>query len=106
MQLSGHLVGPSSCAILVAANLLLPIYMSKDKTFSRWELLRAAAYALVLFGINAYVCRDLFTNTTAYMNSMHGFWIALAKRIGSNWWYSNWWPYWDCGLLFEFSYTQ
>jgi hypothetical protein len=78
--------------------------MSTDKSFSRWELLCAATYALALLWINAYVCRDLWINPTARMNSMHGFWIALAKRAGSSWFYPTWWPYWDCGIPFEFTY--
>src|SRR5438874_6667663 len=79
--------------------------MSLDERFSRWELVRAAAYAVILFWINAYVCRDLLIHPTAYMNSMHGFWIALAKRAGTSWFYPAWWPYWDCGIPFEFAYA-
>ena len=45
----------------------------------RRELLHAAAYTAALLWINAYICRGLFSASTAYMNSMHGFWIALAK---------------------------
>lgn len=83
----------------------LPICMSLDKRFSRRELLCGAAYALILFWINAYVCRDLLTHPLSFMNSMHGFWIALAKRAGSSWFYPSWWPYWDCGIPFEFTYA-
>ena len=83
----------------------LPISMSTEKSFSRWELLCAAVYSVALFSLNFYVCRDLFRTPTAYMNSMHGFWIALAKRAGNSWWYPNWWPYWDSGIPFEFAYT-
>ncbi|HTC86806.1 MAG TPA: hypothetical protein VK686_00840 [Bryobacteraceae bacterium] len=71
----------------------------------RREWLSALAYALALLWINTYVCRDLFRNPTAYMNSMHGFWIALAKHAGSNWLQLNWWPYWGCGLPFQFTYA-
>jgi hypothetical protein len=71
----------------------------------RREWLTALAFALVLLWINAYICRDLFRNPTAYMNSMHGFWIALAKHAGNSWFKANWWPYWDCGIPFEAAYA-
>lgn len=71
----------------------------------RREWLSALAYAVALLWINAYICRDLFRNPTAHMNSMHGFWIALAKHAGNNWLQLNWWPYWDCGLPFQFTYA-
>jgi len=76
-----------------------------EKPFGRRELLRAAAYGLVLVWLNAYVCRELFLVQTAWMNSMHGFWIALAERAGDSWFHATWWPYWDCGIPFEFTYA-
>jgi hypothetical protein len=54
------------------------------------EWLQALAAALVLITINAYICRDLFRNQTAFMNSMHGFWIALARRSGQSWFQPVW----------------
>ena len=39
------------------------------------------------------------------MNSMHGFWIALAKLGGDSWFHPSWWPYWDAGIPFEFTYA-
>ena len=36
---------------------------------------------------------------------MHGFWIALAKRGSAGWLHSSWWPFWDCGIPFEFTYA-
>jgi len=71
----------------------------------RWEWLGALACALALVSINAYIYRDLFRNQTAFMNSMHGFWIALARRGGQSWFQPGWWPYWDCGMPFEFAYA-
>jgi hypothetical protein len=68
------------------------------------ELLRAACYAAVLFWINLYIARDFFSAHTAFMNSMQGFWIAMAKRGGSGWFWPAWWPYWDCGIPFEAAY--
>jgi len=39
------------------------------------------------------------------MNSMHGFWVALAEHAGGSWWRPQWWPYWDNGIPFEFTYA-
>ncbi|PWT99149.1 MAG: hypothetical protein C5B51_27780 [Terriglobia bacterium] len=61
--------------------------------------------AVALVWINAYICRDLWSHPTAYMNSMHGFWIALASRAGDSWFHPVWWPYWDMGIPFEFTYA-
>ena len=69
------------------------------------ELLFAVASCVVLLWINVYVCRELFSTPTAYMNSMHGFWIALAKGAGNSWFHPTWWPYWDCGIPFEWTYA-
>ena len=73
--------------------------------FSRSELLQAAFFALALLWVNAYICRELFFVQTAYMNSMHGFWIAIAKRADGSWFHPAWWPYWDAGIPFEFTYA-
>jgi hypothetical protein len=78
--------------------------MDLQKPMGRGELLSAVVYSLVLLCLNAYVCRELFVNQTAWMNSMHGFWIALAERAGDSWFHPTWWPYWDCGIPFEATY--
>jgi hypothetical protein len=72
---------------------------------TRREGFQAVPFGLALVWINAYICRELFWQPTAYMNSMHGFWIALAKRAGDSWFQPTWWPYWDCGIPFEFTYA-
>ncbi|HKE28401.1 MAG TPA: hypothetical protein VKB88_38895 [Bryobacteraceae bacterium] len=69
------------------------------------ELVRAFACAAVLLWVNLYIARDFFSAHTAYMNSMHGFWAAMAKRAGAGWWRPMWWPYWDCGIPFEAAYA-
>ncbi len=76
---------------------------------SQWRLARRGL-PLVLLAIvvwlNAYIARGFFAvETTARMNSMHGFWTALARWAGSAWWTPNWWPYWDGGLPFEYTYA-
>lgn len=65
----------------------------------------AMVYAGALLWINLYICRDLFRTPTGFMNSMQGFWIGLAKHAGHSWFQVNWWPYWDCGMPFEFAYA-
>ncbi len=76
-----------------------------DKRFTRLEVFSAAIYAVIVVWINAYICRGLFTSQTAYMNSMHGFWAALSKHAADGLLRSNWWPFWDCGIPFEFTYA-
>jgi hypothetical protein len=77
----------------------------KSLPLKRSEALRAAAYAAILLWVNLYIARDFFSGHTAYMNSMHGFWIALAQRGGGAWFHPSWWPYWDCGIPFEAAYA-
>ena len=77
---------------------------AKPIRITRGELPRAAAYIVILLWINLYIARDFFSGHTAYMNSMHGFWIALAQR-GSGWFHPAWWPFWDCGIPFEAAYA-
>jgi hypothetical protein len=78
---------------------------AKPLPLKRSEALRAAAYAAILLWINLYIARDFFSGHTAYMNSMHGFWIALTQRGGAAWFHPSWWPYWDCGIPFEAAYA-
>jgi hypothetical protein len=68
-------------------------------------MLRAGAYAAILLWVNLYIARDFFSGHTAYMNSMHGFWIAMAKRGWGAWLHPVWWPYWDCGIPYEAAYA-
>jgi hypothetical protein len=49
--------------------------------------------------------REMFVRYTPYMNSMHGFWIAMARLGGTSWFHSEWWRYWDCGVPLEFVYS-
>src|SRR4051794_4833259 len=64
---------------------------------------------LLLCGViwlNAYIARDLFTaEATAKTNSMQGFWAAMARWADSAWWKPTWWPYWDAGMPFEYTYA-
>ena len=74
-----------------------------EKT-ARREALFAGLYALILFWINTYIARDLFYGTSAHMGSMHGFWTAIAARAGGSWFHSSWWPFWEMGIPFEYTY--
>src|SRR5258708_705743 len=69
------------------------------------ETLVGSVCVAVLLWINIYICRDLFTTPATQLNSMQGSWIALAKRAGSSWFHATWWPYWDGGNPFEFTYA-
>jgi hypothetical protein len=66
--------------------------------------LRVVVYAGIVLWINLYVCRDWFSSPTAYHFAMHGFWTALS-RLGEGWFHPAWWPFWDCGIPFEFTYA-
>ncbi len=69
----------------------------------RWQ--PAAAYAVVLLALNFYICRDLLWTPLTFTNSMHGFWMAIAERAQGSWLHPSWWPFWDCGIPFEFTYA-
>jgi hypothetical protein len=77
----------------------------KGRPFSLPDKLAAAVYAIALLWINAYICRELFHQDLAPMASMHGFWAALAERAQGSWFHAAWWPYWDGGMPFEFTYA-
>jgi hypothetical protein len=64
------------------------------------------AYALILLWINVYICRELFqVEDTGHRNAMHGFWMAMARLASHHWWTPGWWPYWDAGMPFEYTYS-
>ena len=76
-----------------------------NKPLSGREIFLASAYAVIITWVNAYICHELFTNETAPMNSMHGFWVALAKRSCSSWHHSNLWPFCEGIIPSEFTYA-
>lgn len=46
-----------------------------------------ALYLVALAWVNVYICREMFlTEHTGYMNSMHGFWMAMARLAPSPHW--------------------
>jgi hypothetical protein len=76
-----------------------------EKPLRAREVIQAVGYAAVLVWLNAYVCREMFVRYTPYMNSMHGFWIAMAQHTGGNWFHAEWWRFWNCGAPLEFVYA-
>jgi hypothetical protein len=76
-----------------------------DRPFNGREIASGVIYASILIWINVYICRELFFVQAAPMNSMHGFWAALAKHGGDSWFRSTWWPFWDCGIPSGFTYA-
>jgi hypothetical protein len=69
------------------------------------EVIQAVGYAVLLLWLNAYICREMFVRYTPRMNSMQGFWIALARHAGGDWFHPQWWRFWDCGAPLEFVYA-
>src|SRR4051794_36123766 len=65
-------------------------------------MIRGVSYAAVLLWINAYICRDWFRHPTAQMNTLYGYWAAIA-RLGEGWFHFTWWPFWDAGIPFEYT---
>jgi hypothetical protein len=92
MSVAEGLVGGHPAAVPIEERLRVP------------EVIRAVGYAALLLWLNAYVCREMFVRYTPRMNSMQGFWIAMA-RLGGGWFHSEWWRYWDCGAPLEFVYA-
>lgn len=67
---------------------------------------RGPLYLLVVLWVNLYVCRGLFfVEHTGHMNAMHGFWMSMARTASEHWWRPAWWPFWDGGMPFEFTYA-
>ena len=66
----------------------------------------AAALLGSILWLNAYICKELFAvYETVLGNSMHGFWIGLARWSPA--WFSGpaWWPFWDMGMPIEYTYA-
>jgi hypothetical protein len=76
-----------------------------SRPYTRLEILQSLVYIALLVCVNAYICRELFYVATAHMYSMHGTWAAIAHLAEHSWFRPTWWPYWDCGIPFEFTYA-
>jgi hypothetical protein len=74
--------------------------------FAAPRYLKILACVLTLAWINVYICRELFTTEyTGHLNSMQGFWMAIIRLSGSDWFRPTWWQYWDAGMPFEYTYA-
>jgi len=71
----------------------------------RW--LAPLVYLAILAWVNIYICRELFfTEYAGHMNSMHGFWMAMARLAPAGHWIKpTWWPFWYGGMPFEYTYA-
>ncbi|MBL8230420.1 MAG: hypothetical protein JNL98_18160 [Bryobacterales bacterium] len=68
-------------------------------------LLRGLFPAIVLFGLNYYVCQELFQRE--YIDQLHSIeaaYIGLARYIQENWRDLSWFPLWYGGIPFENTY--
>ena len=66
---------------------------------------QTAAGALLLFCLNAYVCRELFvTEFTQHMGSIEGAYIALARYVMEHPWGLTWFPWWYGGVPYQNTY--
>jgi hypothetical protein len=73
----------------------------------KWpQILRYALGAAAVLWVNLYIIRDVFhLQTSIRMNSMQGFWVAMARLGNSNWLHPGWWRYCDAGAPFWFIYA-
>ncbi len=56
--------------------------------------------------LNVYLVRQIFSiEFSAQPQSMHGFWMAIARLADGHWWTPHWWPYWYGGMPFELTYA-
>jgi len=59
----------------------------------------------VLFLLNAYLCRELFsTEYLRFLDSIEGAYIGLARWIGGHPFEWKWFPQWYCGIPFQNAY--
>lgn len=65
-----------------------------------------ACYIAALVWLNVYWCREVFFfDHIGQMNSMHGFWMGLARLAGDAWYKPTWWRYSYDGMPFEYTYA-
>jgi hypothetical protein len=71
----------------------------------RAERSKTLLAAAILFAINAYVVRNVFTaEFLAQMGSIEGVYIGLARYIAANWRDLSWFPVWYGGIPFQNAY--
>ncbi len=61
--------------------------------------------ALLLFGVNLLLCRDLFfVQYLKYMHTNEGAFLALARALREHPGEILWWPFWNAGMPFTHAY--
>jgi len=73
---------------------------------TRRENALIVCYVAALIWLNLYWCREVFfLDHIGQMNSMHGFWMGLARLAGDGWYKPTWWRYSYDGMPFEYTYA-
>ena len=66
---------------------------------------RVAGLSVILFAINVYICRELFTiEYLRHMGSIEGAFISIARYARDNWFDLRWFPLWYGGIPYQNSY--
>jgi hypothetical protein len=66
---------------------------------------QAALFPLLLFALNFYFCKELFTlEYSQFMGSIEAAFISISSYIIDNWRDLNWYPLWYCGIPFQNAY--
>src|SRR5580658_1743258 len=64
-----------------------------------------ARLALILFGLNVYVCRELFhVEYLRHMGSIEGAYIGISRYALAHWRDLTWFPLWYCGVPYQNTY--
>lgn len=73
---------------------------------SHFRRYQHAIYLAGILWLNVYLVRHIFAiEFSAQPQSMHGFWMAIARLADGHWWTPHWWPYWYGGMPFELTYA-
>lgn len=67
--------------------------------------LRRAAFPLLLFAVNCYFAKDLYSlEYSRYMGSIEAAYIAISRYMTANWRDLSWFPLWYGGIPFQNTY--
>lgn len=68
--------------------------------------LRDVLAAAVIFALNAWICRRLFSvEYTPNWSSIEGAFIGLARHLSLHWGDFSWWNIWRCGMPYQDTYV-
>ena len=72
---------------------------------SRLQMMLPALLALALFGVNAYICRELFSiEHIANLDSNEGAFVAISRFFRENPFGQRWFTFFDAGMPLENAY--